>query len=76
MFVTLTTGVDFINILHAHFSYESALRNINLVTFWRCIFWHKNIGKKGAGKMLMKLTPGVSFTNTLVQFANTQHMAS
>jgi len=29
------------------------------------IFWQKNIGAKGASKMLMKLTTGVNFTNNL-----------
>jgi len=28
--------------------------------FWVLNFWHQNIGKKSASKMLMKLTPGCS----------------
>jgi len=31
-------GVNFINILHTHFSYKSALPSFSLVTFW---LWQK-----------------------------------
>jgi hypothetical protein len=31
-------GVNFINILRAHYSYKSALHNFSLVTFWLCNF--------------------------------------
>jgi len=56
--VTLThsAGVNFINILCANFLYDSALGSFSLVTFGFVIFWQTNIRKKGARKMLMKLT--------------------
>jgi len=58
------TGVKFINILRARFSYKtynSALRIFSLVTFW---LWQKEFGKKKLlckkRKMLMKLTIALS----------------
>jgi len=33
------------------------------------IFWQKDFGTKAAHNMLVKLTPGVNFTNQFVQFA-------
>ncbi len=56
--VTLThsAGVNFIHILCAIFLYDSALGSFSLVTFGFVIFWQTNIRKKGARKMLMKLT--------------------
>ena len=45
------------NILRAHFSYESKLNSFSLVTFGFVIFWRQNIGKKVVYKMLMKLIP-------------------
>ncbi len=51
-------GVDFINILHARFSYESKLSSFSLVTFNFAIFGAKILYEKYAFKMLMKLTPG------------------
>jgi len=38
MLVKSTTGVNFINILGAHFLYKSALRSFSLVVFW---LWQK-----------------------------------
>jgi len=61
----LTTGVNFINILCTRFLCESKLSSFYLITFGFAIFWHQNIGKKVLSKMLMKLTPGVNFTNIL-----------
>jgi len=50
------------------FLYESVLRSFSLVTFLLCNFLvHKNIGAKGARKMLMKLTPWLNFTNIFVR---------
>ena len=49
--------VNFINILHANFSFKSASSGFSLVTIWIWIFWYKNIAAKGACKMLIKLTP-------------------
>ncbi len=43
------SGVNFINVLRAHFS---------CVCFGLEIFWRHNIGEKSARKMLMKLTHG------------------
>jgi hypothetical protein len=40
------------------------------------IFWHKNIGAKGARKMLMKLTPVVNFTNNLLHMRMLCHSTS
>jgi len=37
------SGVNFINILHTDFSYESALCSFSLVTFWP---WQKDFGQK------------------------------
>ena len=51
--------VDFINILHAHFLYESALRSFLELCSSFVHFWRKNIGAKCVRKMLMKLTPNV-----------------
>ncbi len=53
----LLLGVNFINILWARFLYKSKLRSFSLITLGFEIFWHQNIGKKCACKMLMKLTP-------------------
>jgi len=53
MLMKLTPGVDFINILQAAFSYERVLRSFSLLTVF-VYFWRKNIGKKDAGKMLVK----------------------
>jgi hypothetical protein len=47
-------GVNFINILRAHFLNESVLRSFSLVTFWQ----KSTFVKKRVRKMLMKLTPG------------------
>ncbi len=47
--------VNFINILHKHFLYESKLSSFSLVILGFVIFWCQNIGKKVARKMLMKL---------------------
>jgi len=60
MLMKLTTGVNFINILLAHFLYERVLLSFSLIKVWFCIFlakeyWH-NIA---AHKMLMKLTTAV-----------------
>jgi len=45
-------GVNFINILHAHFLYGSALRSFSLVRFWqKALLYEKRVHK-----MLMKLT--------------------
>jgi len=41
------SGVNFINILQAHFLYESALHSFSLVTFWLynfgAKFFYKNV---------------------------------
>jgi len=40
----LTDGVNFINILLAHFLYKSASQSFSLITVWLCnIFWQKEI---------------------------------
>ncbi len=49
-------GVNSINILHALFSYTSALHNFSLMAVWLCYILEKNIGAKAAHKMVMKLT--------------------
>jgi len=51
--------VYFINILRAHFSYESKLSSFSLITFGFAIFWCQNIGEKVVHKLLMKLTADV-----------------
>ncbi len=62
-------GADFTNILRAHFLYKSALRSFSLLYFGFVICWQKNIGKKSARKMLMKLTPDLRhFDEVNVQF--------
>jgi len=40
------TGVNFINILCVHFSYESELSRFSLIPYSFAIFWHQNIGIK------------------------------
>jgi len=49
------SGVDFINILWALF-WGKQIEQFFLITFGFAIFWHQNISKKFARKMLMKLT--------------------
>jgi len=49
-------GVNFVNILHACFSYESLCTAFFYLRFNFVIFWPQNIGKKAAHKTLMKLT--------------------
>jgi len=44
-------GVNFIYILCANFSYQSASRNLSLIIVWLVIFWRQEIGKKTAPKM-------------------------
>ncbi len=45
-----TPGVNFVNILHTRFSYESELSSFSLIMFGFTIFWHQNIGKKSRVK--------------------------
>jgi len=45
------------------FLYKSVLHSLNLLTVWPYNFVAKNIGKKVARKMLVKLTP-VAFSTT------------
>jgi len=49
-------GVNFINVLHAHFSYKILAPKITKLKHSLCYFWRQNFGKKCAHKMLMKLT--------------------
>jgi hypothetical protein len=53
----LTPGVNFIIILPAHLSHENKSSSFSLDSFGFVNFWHQNIGKKEARKMLMKLIP-------------------
>jgi len=60
--------VNFINVLCANFLYEilapkiyNAGTKLQSQTFQLCNFWHQNIGEKSARKMLMKLTPEMSW---------------
>ncbi len=57
---TPRTGVNFINISHAPFLFESTA----FLQLQRgfIVFWRKNIGAKAALKMLMKLTTTISST--------------
>ncbi len=43
------------------FLYKSKLSSFSLITFGFAIFWHQNIGEKVVHKMLMKLTPGITW---------------
>jgi len=53
----LSLWVDFIDILHMHFAPIFWCQKLqSCMCFGFEIFWRKNIGKKGACKMLMKLT--------------------
>ncbi len=56
-----TPGVNFIIILHA--KYESTSLSFSVVTVWFSYFLSKGYWQKSEHKMLMKLTPGVDFTN-------------
>ncbi len=58
VFQRLLQGVNFINILHGHFSYVSLFGSISLVTFGFVIFGTKILYEKRGSKTLMKLTPG------------------
>jgi len=52
---------------YLHFLYKSALRSFSIVTFWLCNF-AKILAQKAPMLlmiMLMKLTPGVNFTNII-----------
>ncbi len=53
---------NFISILRVPFLFESVLHSFSLLTVWFCSFWRKNIGKKAARKILMKLTTGHLYT--------------
>ncbi len=58
----LTTGLNFIvflwpNLLYKFVFWSFSLRIYSLL----CIFWQKNIGEKGACKMLVKLTTATGF---------------
>jgi len=59
MLIKLTTGVNFINILQAVFSYETVLFRFSVHPVCICIFLQKEIGAKVACKMLVKLTIGI-----------------
>ncbi len=52
MLVKLTPGVDFINILHTRFFVRKCFAHFYFVTFWQ-----KDIRKKIAHIMHVKLTP-------------------
>jgi len=60
MLVKLTPGINFITILLALFSYEILAPKIKAETFGFETFWQRDIGKKLACKMLMKLTPEIA----------------
>jgi hypothetical protein len=70
-----TPGVNFINIFCAPSLYKSALRSFSLLHFGFIIFWRKDIGKKRARKMLMKLTPELSFFS-FSNFFKVRHYSS
>ncbi len=55
-------GVNFINILRIHFSYESLLSSFSLP---RVRLWTNFYPKKCTSKMMMKLSPAVDFINIL-----------
>jgi len=59
MMVKLTSGVNFINILHKRFLYKSVLLSFSLVMFLLCNFLAKGYWQKSTHKMLMKLNPEV-----------------
>jgi len=61
-----TQGVNFINIVHEHFSYESKLSSFSLVTFGFVILGAKILFKKNVRKTLMTLTQGVNLINVLL----------
>ena len=57
MMVKLTTGVNFINILHTNFSYEYCFSSFFYVHVTREKLPKQRLYEKFARKMLMKLTP-------------------
>jgi len=58
------SGVNFINILCAPFSYiDGVLRSFSLVIVWLCNFMTQEYREKDANKMLMKLTAGGKILN-------------
>jgi len=63
-------GANFPNILRAAFLHECVLRSFSFYRFGFVIFWQKNIVKKVACKMLVKLTQGrwiqLAFTVTVL----------
>ncbi len=54
------TGVNFINILSAHFSYKSKLSSFSLVTFGFVIFGANFLQENHRRKTLMKLTTALT----------------
>jgi hypothetical protein len=58
-------GVNFINILRAHFLYKILEPKITKPNATREKLPKRLTYKKGKHKMLMNLTPGVNFTNVL-----------
>jgi len=65
MFVTLTMGVNFTNILQIAFLYEIVLHSTHVLTVWDCNFRQIETAAKAGCKMLVKLTMRVNFTNIL-----------
>ncbi len=58
MFLKLSAGVNFINILLVRFSYKSELSSFSQVTFGFVIFLAQKYQQKCTHKMWIKLTPG------------------
>jgi hypothetical protein len=50
------TGINFINVLDTHFSYESLFGSFSLVTIWLWQKYESTFAQKSVRKMLMKLT--------------------
>jgi hypothetical protein len=67
----ITSAINFINILCAHVLYKILVAKITKLKQNYRKLQYLLLYKKGARKMLMKLTPGVTFTKiqlTLCQF--------
>jgi hypothetical protein len=61
--------VNFTNVLHAAFMYVSCTRSFFCLRFSFVVNWRMTVGAKAARRMLMKLSPRVSFTNHLLAAA-------
>ncbi len=59
MLVKLRPGVNFTNVIHAAFMYESCECSFFVLTFLFVLYWCKTFSAKAGRRLLVKLTPDV-----------------